>query len=244
MRRNGQAAAELITILGVALVVALLFFMLSATMLQDARVQQNYDDARNSVNALSEAADSVYAQGEGATRKVMITLPVDTVFGSNTTFIDQNGISINVKGSAVFAMTRPSLVGQFPSTAGKYTMRVTSKGALVEIYPYLVDVNKYSVSITMGTTENRSAQITVTRVSGEAVNVTPTWNWLFDNMNLSLAPSVGFLANDRGSAVTVNVNTMGATPGIYNSQITLTAIGATSGTTDTINIPISVNVRT
>jgi len=253
MRYAGQAAAELITILGVALVVVILFFMLSANMLKDARIQQNLDDAKASVQSLAEAADSVYAQGDGATRKVSINLPGDTVFGGNTTYIGrpsnaplagQNGININVNGTDLFALTRTSLVGQFPTTAGKYLMRVTSRGAYVEIYPYLVDVDKYAVSIAMARGETRSAQVVVTRVSGEAVNVEPAQNWGFNEVTMSMSPSSTFAASDMGSILTVTVASNATATGIYNSQITLTATGAASGTVETINIPVSVNVRT
>jgi len=253
MRRFGQAAAEMITILGVALVVMVLFFVLSANMLTGARVQQNYDDAHTSVAALVEAADSVYSQGEGAVRKVSITLPGDTIFGGNTTFIgrpsnqplaSQNGISINVNGTTLFGQTEASLVGQFPTAAGKYSMRVTSRGAYVEIYPYLVDIDKYSVTIVTAQNETRSTSLTVTRSSGEAVTLQPTMNWGFSGVNLTLSPSGSFAASEYGSQITFTVNSGSAAPGMYNSQLTLTATGATSGTTETINIPISINVRT
>ena len=253
MARFGQAAAELIIILGVALVIVVLFFVLSANMLTGARVQQNYDDAHASVTALVEAADSVYSQGEGAVRKVAITLPSGTVFGGNTTFIgrpsdqplaSQNGISINVNGTTLFGQTQTSLVGQFPSTVGKYSMRVTSRGAYVEIYPYLVDVDKYSVTVVMAQNETRSTSLTLTRSSSEDVTVQPTMNWGFSSINLTTSPSGNFTASQYGSQVTFTVSSGNATAGMYNSQMTLTATGATSGTTETINIPISVNVRT
>ena len=253
MARFGQAAAELIIILGVALVIVVLFFVLSANMLTGARVQQNYDDAHASVTALVEAADSVYSQGEGAVRKVSITLPSGTVFGGNTTFIgrpsdqplaSQNGISINVNGTALFGQTQTSLVGQFPSAVGKYSMRVTSRGAYVEIYPYLVDVDKYSVTMVMAQNETRSTSLTLTRSSGEEVTVQPTMNWGFSSINLTTDPSGNFSASQYGSQITFTVSSGNATAGMYNSQMTLTATGATSGTTETINIPISVNVRT
>jgi len=253
MRCAGQAAAELVTILGIALVVVLLFFMLSATMLKDARIQQNLEEAQSSVSSLVEAADSVYAQGEGATRKVMVALPGDTVFGSNTTYIgrpfnmplaSQNGININVNGTDIGGVTRASLIGQFPSTFGRYPMRVTSRGAYVEIYPYLVDVDRHSVSIVMAQSEARSVQIVVTRVSGEAVSVDPVKNWGFAGVNLTLSPSSAFGASDLGSALTVSVASGAAASGTYNSQLTLIATGANSGTSETILIPISVDVRT
>ena len=253
MRQVGQAAAELITILGIALVVVVLFFMLSATMLKDARIQQNLDEAHASISSLVEAADSVYAQGEGATRKVMVTLPGDTIFGGNTTYIgrpsnaplaSQNGISINVNGTDIGGITRASLIGQFPATFGKYPMRVTSRGAYVEIYPYLVDVDRHSVSIVMARSETRSAQVIVTRISGEAVSVDPVKNWGFGGVNLTLSPSTAFDASDMGSIITVSVTSNSTVSGTFNSQITLTATGATSGTSETILIPISVDVRT
>ena len=124
MAKNGQAATELIIILGVALVVVVLFFVLSANMLTGARSQQNYDDARVSVQSLAEAADSVYAQGEGAARKVAITLPADTVFGSNYTYIGapsssfaaQNSININVNGPMFRGFLEPRFQGSSPQS--------------------------------------------------------------------------------------------------------------------------------
>jgi len=236
-----------------------LFFFLSANMLTGARSQQNYDDARMSVQALAEAADSVYAQGEGATRKVTITLTGGTIFGGNYTYIGapenaslaaQNGININVNGTDVSGVSLTSLSGQFPAKAGKYPMRVTSRGAYVEIYPYLVDVDKHAVAIVMARGENRSAQIVVTKVASEAVNVTPSQNWGFTDVTMNLKNAeTGLLlgvfdANGLGTTVIVEVNATSAASDIYNSQITLNAIGIESGTMETINIPISVNVRT
>jgi len=253
MGREGQAAAELIIILGVAMVVVVMFFFLSANMLTGARVQQNYDDARTSVAALVEAADSVYSQGDGAVRKVAITLPSGTVFGGNTTFIgrpsnqplaSQNGISINVNGTTLFGQTETSLVGQFPAATGRYSMRVTSRGAYVEIYPYLVDIDKYSVTMVMANNETRSTSLMLTRSSGEAVTVQPTLNWGFSDVNFTISPSGSFAASEYGSQITFTVSSGSATAGMYNSQMTLTATGAVSNTTETINIPISVNVRT
>ena len=253
MARFGQAAAELIIILGVAMVVVVLFFVLSANMLTGARVQQNYDDAHASVTSLVEAADSVYSQGEGAVRKVSIILPGDTVFGGNATFIgrpsdqslaSQNSISININGTAMTGQTETSLIGQFPTTAGKYSMRVTSRGAYVEIYPYLLDIDKYSVTMVMAQNETRSTSFTMTRSSGEAVTVQPTLNWGFSSINLTTSPSGSFNASEYGSQITFTISSGSAAAGMYNSQMTLTATGATSGTTETINIPISVNVRT
>jgi Na+-transporting methylmalonyl-CoA/oxaloacetate decarboxylase gamma subunit len=250
MGRNAQAAAEMITILGVALVIIVLFLALSANLLIGARIAQSQDDARNSVYALAEAADSVYAQGEGASKKVSITLPQGTVFGANSTYIgrpsnqpsaSQNGINIKLNKTDIYASTRTSLIGSFPPSYGNYYMRVTSRGAYVEIYPYLVDVDRQAVSIAMAKSERRSASIMVTRVSGEGVTVAPSTNWGFDDVALSISPESPFLASSMGSEITLTI-TSGAASGIYNSQLTLLANGATSGTNETINIPLSISV--
>ncbi|MFA6328922.1 MAG: hypothetical protein WCY41_05745 [Candidatus Micrarchaeia archaeon] len=253
MARLGQAATELIIILGVALIVVMLFFVLSANMLTGAKTQQNYDDARMSVQALVEAADSVYAQGEGAVRKVTITLPGDTVFGGDHTYIGapdsmpsaaQNGININVNGTDINGISRTSLSGQFPAKAGKYPMRVTSRGAYVEIYPYLIDVDKHSIAIVMARGETRTAQFVVTKVSGEAVSVEPAQNWGFTDVAMNITPSGTFDASGMGTTITVTVSATPAASDVYNSQITLNALGGESGTEEAINIPVSVNVVT
>ena len=254
MARFGQAATEFIIIIGVALVIVMLFFVISANMLTSARAQQNYDDARVSVQSLAEAADSVYAQGEGAVRKVAITLPGDTKLSPNYTYIGapanmsgaaQNGININVNGTDVFGETETSLVGRFPNITGKYSMRVASRGSYVEIYPYLVDVDKYSLTIVMAQNATRSTQIVVTRVSGEEVSIGPALTWGFvSSIGLAISPNTTFNASEYGSVMTISLNSSASASGMYNSQLKLTATGAQSGTNETINIPISVNVVT
>ncbi len=73
--RYGQASMELISILGISLIVILVFSVLSSDFLTSIAVNRNYADAQDAVKRLANAADAVYAQGEGAVEIVQIKIP-------------------------------------------------------------------------------------------------------------------------------------------------------------------------
>jgi len=74
--------------------------------------------------------------------------------------------------------------------------------------------------------------------------VEPVRNWGFTDVTLSIDPSSTFDASSQGTLLIVSVTANASAADIYNSQITLNALGEESGTEEAINIPISVNVRT
>ena len=229
----------------------LFFLALSASRLSDINSQQNYNNAQASVSALADAADSVYAQGEGASKIVTVTLPGNTNFTSSyigkpqsAGNIISNEIDINVAGTDTIAIANAPLSGSFPAVPGTYQMKVLSQGSGVTISPYLIDSDLGSVSVSMGQGQSRTATLNVYRTAGEDVNVSIFTSWDFpSDVNLSIFPNSSFNATPEGTAVSLTFNSSGTASGFYSSQMILTASGTASGTNETIPIPVTVDVQ-
>lgn len=250
---KGQVSAEFISILGIGFLIVLFFLALSASRLFDINAQQNYNNAHSSAVALAEAADSVYAQGEGASRTVTIILPGNTNFGTDYTYIGKpasaggiiaNTIGINVNGTDVLATTDAPLSGSFPASSGTYLMKVISRGSSVYISPYLVDLDAYSVSIAMGKNQTRTASLRLYKMASEDVNISIHSGWGFSSdVEFSVLPT-SFSATSAGTAISMNFTSNAtAADGLYSSQLIITVNGTTSGAIETISIPITVNVQ-
>ena len=250
---KGQISAEFISILGIGLLIVLFFLALSASRLFDINAQQNYEDAHSSVRALAEAADSVYAQGEGASRIVTVTLPGNTNFASSYIGAPSgavaNAIDMNINGTDTLAITNAPLSGAFPQSPGTYQMKVISRGSSVHISAYLVNLDAYSVSIAMGKNQTRPAAIRLYKMvaAREDVNISVYSGWGFtDDVNFSISP-LDFNAAPGGTPISMNFTSYASTaPGFYNSQLIITVKGIIDNMTvanETITVPMTVNVQ-
>ncbi len=248
----GQASAELMSIMGISLLVVFVFSILAAQFFSDASSQQNYNDAKASVKALAEAAASAYAQGEGATKIVFIKLPPNTAFGPDQTYIgkpsnapgaaEAKAISINVDGTDVSSYTPMAVSGSFPPSIGAYRMKVVSRGSYVSIFPYVIDLDRYAVFVSMAQNESRQATVKVYGAVSEPVNVEVGYSWLFQEVNFTVSP-VSFSTSANSTSLNMVFNSSLIASGMHNSQLIINATGSTSGISDSISIPITVDVQ-
>ena len=248
--RAGQGSAEFIMIFAVSLVIMLVFMSLSATRLTDINVQKNFEDAHATVANLAEAADSVYAQGEGASRTVTITIPGNANLNTNHSYIGRpsnnpnassTSINLDLNGTDVFAITRAPISGAFPSSFGTYAMKVVSRGSSVGIYPSLIELNGNSFSFSMGNPDSRSATLKVYAVSSQTTRVNVTNDWGFSpGVNLTISSS-NFVASPSGSILSISASSGAGSSGVYSSQLTFYANA--SGANETITVPVTVFVN-
>lgn len=248
----GQASVELISIMGISLLVVFVFSILAAQFFSDASSQQDYSDARSSVKALAEAAESVYAQGEGATRVVFIKLPPNTAFGSSQTYVgapsnapanaEEKAISISVEGTDVSAYTSMAVSGSLPPSIGAYRMKVVSRGSYVSIFPYVIDLDRYAVFVSMAQNESRQATVKVYGAVSEPVNVEVSYDWFFQEVNFTVSP-VSFSTAANSTTLALLFNSSQNASGMHNSQLIINATGSASGISDSISIPITVDVQ-
>jgi hypothetical protein len=249
-RRAGQSSVEFIAIIGVSLIITIIFLVLSSNLMTGYSVQQNYDDAYRSVQALAQAADAVYAQGEGASQTVAVTLPTNTDFSPGKTFIGRppgstaspNMISINVNGTDIFAITEAPLSGSFPQRHGTYRLKVACNGTGATIAPYLVEPDRRSVRVSAAAGERREASVRIYNEANESVSLSASLPWAFPDVAASLAPSsAGALY--EGTPFHVNFSAAANASGVYSSTLQITATGASSGLQENITMPVTVIVN-
>ena len=251
---KAQASVELISILGISLIVILVFSVLSSDYLSDLGVNRNYADAQDAVQKLANAADSVYAQGEGASTVVLVKIPANSNLSSTMSYIGKPSgaaagvaskqISLRLGNTDVLAITKETVTGSFPQVSGTYYMRVVSKGSYVAIGTHYLDADKSSVYQSMAPGETRSESITFSAVGNESVSVAIASNWGYNgsvNMNITGGNPLTISAGATASR-TVNFGSGSSSGGLYNSALTVNATAA-NGVSEIFTIPITADVQ-
>ncbi len=251
--KKGQASVELISVLGISLLTLLVFAVLSTDLLSNITSQKKFAETRDSVQRLAYAADSVYAQGEGASATVTVVIPGGAELNANETFIGKppsasasipsTQINIRVSGTDVYANTKAPLSGSFPSGRGTYLMKVTSRGSYVTIGTYLLELDKRSVFKNMARNETRTEVLTFGAAGSSAVLVNITYNQSYGNLNMSVSPGSFTLAAGGSQPVTLTFQSGTAAAGTYNWQLLANGFSQESGAAETIEIPVSIDVQ-
>ena len=248
----GQASIELIAILAVALLTIIVFMAMSINFLSNTNIQKNQELARDTVQKLAQAADSVYAQGEGASNVVSINIPSSALFNPNLTFIGkpQNAsfsgpsteINIRVWDTDVYATTAGPVHGSFPSSPGAHLMRAYSAGSYVVISPHIASVDRQAVFVSMAQGETRTETLRVRSLAGGSVAATAFASWLFPDVSLSL-PSSSFTPSDLGTPLEINITAGPAASGFYNTELVVAAQDLVGGENESFTIPLTVDVH-
>ncbi|MCX8197111.1 MAG: hypothetical protein N3G80_02220 [Candidatus Micrarchaeota archaeon] len=249
MPRIGQISAELVSIMGIAMAVIFIFMTISLSFISNTSAEKNEKFARESVQRLASAAESVYAQGEGAATLVEVHIPPNTVFDPAKTYIGKppnapphalpKSININLGGSDISAETSHNLVGSFPAKSGTYLMRVYSAGSYVVISPYIVKIDKPSLSITMGVGEARSETILLSKLVSSPVYAKVAPILQLPNITMSISPAE-LEISPSGSAFILFVFPQNGTRGVYNMQLEIHATSEIGN--QTFIIPFTLNV--
>jgi hypothetical protein len=178
-RKAAQAGVELIILVAFFLVLILIFAVVSSGVLSHVIIGGNYNEAYRGVQSLASAADSVFAQGEGASQSVQISIPANTDFNSSRTYVGRppgssaspNTVSIRVGRNDAFAISRAELVGSLPQIPGDYVMYVTSHGSYVSIGTAFVDITPSSPRFSVHQGSSSSLPLTVSIGSNESQKV-------------------------------------------------------------------------
>jgi len=249
----GQAASEFIVLMGISLLIISIFLVTASQSISDIGVQKNMDEARNTVSLLAQSADSVYAQGEGASRLIYVAIPrtanMDRSYigrPQGDTWSTPKTINLNVGGNAgegggdIIATSSATVLGSFPAFPGSYYMRVVSKGGYVLINPALIDVSTSSVFVSMALGESRTASIKFRSIQNESITVSRVYSWGFPNVTLTVDPE-SIDASQFGSQFDLAISSVEGA-GTFNSNLVLNAVGSQSGVNESFEIPISVVV--
>ena len=256
---RAQASVELMAILGISLIVILAFSVLSSDFLSDINVNRNYADAHDAVEQIVNAADSVYAQGEGASVSIWVKIPGNANLTNTMSYIGRptdapagtpsNGVNLRVGDSDVLAIAKETVTGSFPPGPGVYQLKIVSRGNYVTIGNYYVDADKSSIYESMAPGEHRTETITFTSASSNPVHILITKDWSYDASSIRLDLSqADFTVNPPpADPPTVNVLlTAGANSGgLYNGQLQVQVLAESEGeiSLENFTIPITAEVQ-
>ncbi|MCX8195244.1 MAG: hypothetical protein N3G22_04030 [Candidatus Micrarchaeota archaeon] len=252
--QRAQVSAELLAVFGIFLLFLLVFSIFSSGFILDLFMQEEEKQARSAVESLKESAERVYAMGEGTTELVSITLPPNTVFGSESTFIGKppsaplsvpsNMINIRVKNSDIFAYTQAPLIGSFPNSTGIHTINVTSHGSYVSIGSPLVLVNPSALYLSTRSNSSVFSNMTIKVISTiRLTHVNISYSWPHQNTNLTIHPTNFISSGPVVAQIRLNFTANNLSAGIYTSQVRIVAseIGGTQ--VQTIAVPITAEVK-
>jgi|GEM_PF-1035141 len=251
---RGQASTEAIAVFGISMLVVLSFMAIGLNMLGDSARMQQENDAYRSAHDLVAAADEVFSQGEGASKSVLIKLPLSTVFNANSTYIGKpasfaNNASVESKTVMIkydageqSALAQEPLSGSFPSSHGMYRMKAVSQGNYVLIYPMLVELSQNSIYASMAQSENRVISVVVRRITSETVNVSLGEVRATSGVtyNVTTAP---FAGQDNNMTITMKVVSGANASGFYSSNLLINATASPSNTSELILLPVGVDVQ-
>ena len=252
-------SVELIALVGVFLLVIVVFAAMSSNILFNIGTQQGISEARGTVQKLAQAADSVYAQGEGATTSVSVVLPPGSVLEGGRSFIGKpsgspgnasaNMVNLNVAGSDEYALTSAPLSGAFPSAAGTYQLQVTSHGGYVSIGSGLIDVSPGAVFAEGRQGQQTAFPINITlsgSAGGSPVNVSISISPSYGNVGFTASPAV--FSTAANTSVSLVFSPSSSAAGIYDWSLQVNASSCSPGQAapcpaDCFTIPVSFEVE-
>ncbi len=136
---RAQASVELLIILAIAMTLLGVIITSGSRELEHGQTMLRLTQARSAVNDVAHAADVVYREGEGAVRKVRVTIP-DGV-SPERVFVDGGIVNIGVYVSGgesdVNAMSIAELKGALPYESGTYWVYVKALKGCVVVGPEL-----------------------------------------------------------------------------------------------------------
>jgi hypothetical protein len=174
----------MITIIGVVLLAFLVFFVLSQNQSIEVQKSKDRTEAANTVSDLALAAKTVYSQGIGAKKKVLIKLP--NGYDRNRSSIEKRAIRINVDGNDYVETLDFQVEGSLPQTPGVHWVWVSSTGGKVRIGNSLISLSRLSINSLMPRDSSISEAIVVTSVWDNPINVSIQKSFFAPQMSLSL----------------------------------------------------------
>jgi|GEM_PF-1877855 len=247
---RAQVSVELIAMLGIALFGAIFFAILASDTLLDIQSQKDVRDARMAARSIADAADYVFAQGDGAMQAVSITLPPTTDFNPNRTYVgvppsfialsSPNTVSIGLSWTDLSANSKAPLSGSLPRTSGTHIVNVTSRGTFVSVGG-LVDCSPASVYGTMPSGGSRllTTNLQIRSQNNVVVNITPQWP--HDNPSLEVSPSFFYGALVK-VPLSLKFTCQGNCSGTHTGSLVVQAYDSMLGSQaiETFGVPLTV----
>ncbi|PIU21905.1 MAG: hypothetical protein COT14_03955 [Candidatus Diapherotrites archaeon CG08_land_8_20_14_0_20_30_16] len=210
---KAQSSVEFLVIFGIALLFFLLLFAYSSSYL----ISQDKDTVQKTtqyyLDTLTKAANEVYFQGVGATKKIYFYVPGGVDF--NDTGVQNSTAYIGLFGSTLWSKADINLIGDLPRSKGGHYLYLRTYPDYVLISPSIVVVNKEVLYELMAKNAFFRDPISITNYSDESTNVNVYLTWNNPPVNLIIDTNQFGLSQTETKTVNVDINTNALASGLY-----------------------------
>jgi uncharacterized protein (UPF0333 family) len=236
--RRAQTSIEILLLLGVALLVLLVFLTLSQSESVEVSQAKIATEAKNTVSTLASAAKDVYAQGVGARKRVLISIPQG--YESNQSFVADKAIKLHAAGDDYVEILDFEVHGSLPQSEGKQWVWIVSEGTMVRIGQSMVSLSTPSLNVLMAKNSTKIDGFTLRSTWGSAINVSIEESWQNPEIDLGIDKDSLSLDPLNAGGVSATFASSAAAAGFNNGYLRLEA---TDGiTNETVLLPLMVEI--
>ncbi len=238
--RKGQAAVELMVVLAISVTVLIAIYSYSATSMGEMNKQKIVDEAQTSVNSLEQAANDVYKQGVGATKKVFYKVP--SGIDQTKSGIESDTFVLNVLSTDVYAKPDVCLQGSLETEQGGHWAWVTAQEECVFVGTQSIAVDKTSSYVTLSQSDSQDDIITVTNNGSETAAMFLAESWAHTDVTFGMSTSEFSLGTGASQPVTLTYTSNASATGNYAGSL---GIGASfpSSADQNISLPLNAEVQ-
>ena len=238
--KKGQASVEFLIIFAVSLVIFLGLFAYTSSFLTTQNIDSIQKTTEYHLNSLTKAANEVYFQGVGASKKIYFYVPEG--IDANNTRISNNTAYMTLFGSTIYSKADINLVGQLPTSTGGHYLYLRTYPDYVLISPSIIVVNKEVLYELMAKNSYIRDPISITNYSDEASNVKVYLNWDYNSLvSITIDGNSFSLSQMETKTVNVDINTTALASGLYFGNLRFSADFNTFEDVN-IDIPITIDV--
>ncbi len=239
MKKKGQAAAELLIILAVAIVVLIAIYSFSFEAITDIGQEQIIETAQTSVKDLANATNDVYEQGVGAKKRVFYQVPGNV--DESKSGIEGNAFVLNVLKSDVYASANTCLLGEMPTSTGGHFVWLTAQEQCVFVGIENLEISKTSSYITLNQSDSETDSVTITNNGEETADIFLTRNWSHTGTtDLDLDIYIFSLNAGQSQTVTLTYSSSASASGNYTGSVSIDAAFASGNESN--SLPVTADV--
>lgn len=238
-KRKGQSSVELLVIVAIGLSALLAFFALSQDKLAETRTALALAEAKETVELLAKAADTVYSEGVNSTRKVYVTIPEGTNFTRSSISGKTLLLSLRVPGgyTDASARTEGAVFGSWPIAPGSYYLTVTSYEGAVGVGTSILQISPTALYVEMQSDSSVQRNVSILNFGQNSLDVEGSLLWSETDVTIENLTALSFsLPSGNGENITLEINSSFNAIGTFSGILDLSAGG------EEYSIPLTVHV--
>ncbi len=183
--RRGQVSVEFSIIFVITVIAIAFLFSTVYNQITTIGTQKEEAEVDKALSDISMAARDVYAEGEGASRKVRIELPA--TYDPAGSLIQNNTVLIKVRDTFKFESFDFPVEGTLPAAPGVSEITITSRGNSVFIGSSLFRMSTSLLSTVIPPSSSQTLQVTIYNLLNESLTVNASVYWPSTEVSLALS---------------------------------------------------------